>query len=303
MLWTEKYRPNKLGDILGQEHFVMDAHSWKEENNMPNLLLYGNSGNGKTTASVVLAKTMLGESYSDNFIEINASDDRKLETVREKIKSFARSASFGDVPFRICLLDEMEGMTNDAQNALKRIIERYASNIRFIITCNDRNKIIFALQSRCANYHFKPINNESMLTVIESILEKEGVTRFSREDLHPFIYAMNGDIRRAITELQAAKSSNSTLQKQVEVSLEDYKEIMMKIINKNANVLNDIHNLLYEGQTVKEVCIGLHEAVINADGLDNNIKFKFLRTIGESEYRSQTMTPKLLLSWLVGQLL
>tara|TARA_R100000084_G_C4607148_1_gene126191 strand:- start:312 stop:740 length:429 start_codon:yes stop_codon:yes gene_type:complete len=142
-----------------------------------------------------------------------------------------------------------------------------------------------------------------MLTVIETILEKEKITRFSREDLTPFIYAMNGDIRRAITEIQAAKSSNSTLQKQVEVSLEDYTKILMKIVNKNSNVLYDVHNLLYEGQTVKEVCIGLHEAVINADGLDSNTKFKFLRTIGESEYRSQTMTPKLLLSWLVGQLL
>jgi|TARA_R100000081_G_C4818549_1_gene177392 replication factor C small subunit len=303
MLWTEKYRPNKLGDIVGQEHFVMDALSWKEEKDMPNILAYGNSGNGKTSAMIALAKTMLGESFSDNFIEVNASDDRRLETVRNKIKSFAQSATFGDVPFRMCLLDEMDGMTNDAQNALKRIMERYASNIRFIITCNDRNKIIFALQSRCANYHFKPISNESMLTVIETILEKEKITRFSREDLTPFIYAMNGDIRRAITEIQAAKSSNSTLQKQVEVSLEDYTKILMKIVNKNSNVLYDVHNLLYEGQTVKEVCIGLHEAVINADGLDSNTKFKFLRTIGESEYRSQTMTPKLLLSWLVGQLL
>ena len=303
MLWTEKYRPNRLGDLIGQEHFVMDAYSWKEDNNMPNLLIYGNPGNGKTSACLVLAKTILGESYADNFIEINASDDRRLETVRTKIKNFARSATYGDVPFRMCLLDEMDGMTNDAQNALKRIMERYANNIRFIITCNDRNKIIFALQSRCANYHFKPISNQSMLTVIESILEKEGITRFSSEELNPFIYAMNGDIRRAITELQAAKSSNSTLQKQVEVSLDDYKKIIMQIINKDTNVLNDIHNLLYEGQTVREVCIGLHEAIINAEGLDNNVKFKFLRTIGESEYRSQTMTPKLLLSWLVGQLL
>ena len=303
MLWTEKYRPSKLGDIIGQEHFVMDAHSWKEEGNMPNILIYGNPGNGKTSACIVLGKTMLGDAFTDNFIEINASDDRRLETVRTKIKNFAQSATYGDVPFRMCLLDEMDGMTNDAQNALKRIMERYASNIRFIITCNDRNKIIFALQSRCANYHFKPIKEESMLSVVENILDKENITRFSRDDLNPFIYAMNGDIRRAITELQAAKSSDSTLQKQIEVSLEDYKKIIMKIINKNTNVLNDIHNLLYEGQTVREVCIGLHEAIINAEGLDNNVKFKFLRTIGEAEWRSNTMTPKLLLSWLVGQLL
>ncbi len=153
MLWTEKYRPNRLSDIYGQEEFVMDAQSWKQDNNMPNVLIYGNSGNGKTTAGIVLAKEILGDSFSDNFIEINASDDRKLENVRTTIKQAAQSGTLGDVPFRVCLLDEMDGMTTDAQNALKRIMERYANNIRFIITCNDRNKIIFALQSRCANYH------------------------------------------------------------------------------------------------------------------------------------------------------
>jgi len=207
MLWTEKYRPQRIGDIYGQEQFVMDAQSWKEENNMPNLLLYGNPGNGKTTAGIVVAKEILGDGFKDNFFEINASDDRRLETVRTTIKQAAQSASLGDVPFRICLLDEMENMTSDAQGALKRIMERYSSNIRFIITCNEKNKIIFALQSRCANYHFKPITEESMLNVVENILDKENITRFSRDDLNPFIYAMNGDIRRAITELQAAKRS------------------------------------------------------------------------------------------------
>ena len=151
MLWTEKYRPNKLSDIIGQEHFVMDAESWLEENNMPNLLIHGNSGNGKTSAAIAFAKTMLGDDYEDNFFEVNASDDRRLETVRTTIKNIAQSGTIGDAPFRMCLLDEMDGMTNDAQNALKRIMERYSQNVRFIVTCNDRTKIIFALQSRCAN--------------------------------------------------------------------------------------------------------------------------------------------------------
>ena len=159
MLWTEKYRPTKLRDIIGQEHFVMDAETWLDEGEMPNLLFYGNAGLGKTGAAVALSKSILGDKFSDNFYEVNASDDRKLETVRTTIKQIAQSSTIGDVPFRICLLDEMEGMTTDAQNALKRIMERYAGNIRFIITCNDRNKIIFPLQSRCANYHFKPLRS------------------------------------------------------------------------------------------------------------------------------------------------
>ena len=303
MLWTEKYRPTKISQVMGQNHFTLDAQSWIEERDMPNVLIYGNSGNGKTTAGIILGREILDEHFTDNFFEINASDDRKLETVRNKIKEVARNASIGDVPFRICLLDEMDGMTTDAQNALKRIMERYSSNIRFIITCNDRNKIIFALQSRCANYHFKPLGNEDMLRVIKSILLKEEISRFSDKELESFIYSMNGDMRRAITEIQAAKSSNSTLTKQVENTLDEYKNIIDGILNKNTNVLGGIHDLLYKGRTIKEICNGLHDVIIASKGLDSNVKFKFLRTIGEAEWRSTTMTPKVLASWVVGQLI
>lgn len=303
MLWTEKYRPNKLNEIIGQHHFTMDAKAWIEERNMPNLLLYGNPGNGKTGAGLVIGKEILGESFKDNFIEVNASDDRRLENVRTTIKTVAQSGTIGDAPFRIVLLDEMDGMTNDAQNALKRIMERYASNVRFIITCNDRNKIIFALQSRCANYHFKPLSNDAMLEVLNSILHREEITRFSQDEIGSFIYAMQGDMRRAITELQAAKATDSTLNKQITIGLTDYNKILILIINKNSNSLDSIHNLLHDGRTIREICVGLHDAVINYSGLENNIKFKILRTLGESEWRSNTMTPKLLASWLIGQLL
>jgi len=303
MLWTEKYRPSKLSDIVGQEHFVMDAETWIEEKNIPNLLFYGRAGTGKTGAALALAKTILGNNTSDNFFEVNASDDRKLETVRTLIKQIAQSGTIGDVPFRICLLDEMDGMTNDAQNALKRIMERYASNIRFIITCNDRNRIIFPLQSRCANYHFKPLSNEVILEVIKGILTNENINRFSDEDLLPFIYSMNGDIRRAITEIQAAKSSNITLKKQSEMNLEEYVKIINLIMNKDTNVLATLHDMIYMGRSVREICMGMHDSIIQSEGIDSNVKFKFLRTIGESEYRSTTMTPRVLISWLVGQLI
>ena len=301
MLWTEKYRPMKLNEIIGQEHFVSDARGWIEEKNMPNVLLYGNPGNGKTGAGLVLGREILGETFKDNYFEVNASDDRRLENVRTTIKNIAQSGTIGDAPFRILLLDEMDGMTTDAQNALKRIMERYSNNIRFIITCNDRNKIIFALQSRCANYHFKPLSNEAVLEVLTSILKAEEITRFSQDELDSFIYAMNGDMRRAITELQAAKASNSTLKTQIDAGLNEYKKLLMKIVNKDNTALSTIHDLLHNGLTVREICVGLHDAVIVSD-LGSNSKFKILRTIGESEWRSTTMTPKVLASWLISQL-
>ena len=301
MLWTEKYRPKRLNDVIGQEHFTSDARGWIEERNMPNVLLYGNPGNGKTGAGLAIGREILGETFQDNYVEVNASDDRRLENVRTTIKNIAQSGTIGDAPFRIVLLDEMDGMTTDAQNALKRIMERYANNIRFIITCNDRNKIIFALQSRCANYHFKPLSNEAMMEVLSSILKAEEITRFSQDELHSFICAMNGDMRRAITELQAAKASNSTLKTQIDAGLNEYKKLLMKIVNKDNFALSTIHDFLHNGFTIREICIGLHDAVIQTE-LESNVKFKILRTIGESEWRSTTMTPKVLASWLVSQL-
>jgi len=302
MLWTEKYRPKTLNEIVGQEHFTMDAETWIEERNMPNLLIYGKPGNGKTTAGIAFSRTMLAEEFDDNFFEINASDDRRLETVRTTIKQIAQSGTIGNSPFRIVLLDEMDGMTSDAQNALKRIMERYSNNIRFIITCNDKNKIIFALQSRCANYHFKPLSNQLIMEVIKSILVKEKINRFDDSELSSFIYAMNGDMRRAVTELQAAKSSNKGLAVQLKTSLDEYNKILNKLQNKNKNILGELHELLYQGRTVREICVGLHDAIISSE-MDSIAKFKYLRTIGESEWRSNTMTPKVLLSWMVGQLL
>jgi replication factor C small subunit len=280
----------------------MDAETWIEERNMPNLLIYGKPGNGKTTAGIAFSRTMLAEEFDDNFFEINASDDRRLETVRTTIKQIAQSGTIGNSPFRIVLLDEMDGMTSDAQNALKRIMERYSNNIRFIITCNDKNKIIFALQSRCANYHFKPLYNQLIMEVIKSILVKEKITRFEDSELSSFIYAMNGDMRRAVTELQAAKSSNKGLAVQLKTSLDEYNKILNKLQNKNKNILGELHELLYQGRTVREICVGLHDAIISSE-MDSIAKFKYLRTIGESEWRSNTMTPKVLLSWMVGQLL
>ena len=146
MLWTEKYRPQKLEDLIGQTAFTTDAKTWKE--GMPNILLFGQAGIGKTAAAGALANFILDEDKEGNFFEINASDDRRLEVVRTTIKEIASTRKLGDVPHKIVLLDEMDGMTPDAQNALKRLMERYSGNVRFIITCNHRHKIIYPLQQK-----------------------------------------------------------------------------------------------------------------------------------------------------------
>ena len=301
MLWTEKYRPKTLRDVVGQEHFTMDATSWVEENNMPNMLAYGNPGNGKTAAMYALGRSILKDSFTDNFIEVNASDDRRLETVRTTIKSVAQSGTIGDAPFRIMLLDEMDGMTSDAQNALKRIMERYSSNIRFMITCNDKSKIIFALQSRCANYHFKPLSRSVILDVIKEILHAESITRFSEDELSTFINAGDLDLRRAITQVQAAKSSNTSLSKQIEIGLEEFQKVLQLLSDKN-KAQEKLVSMNVNGRSIREIIEGLHDALVQSEGMDSNQKWKLLRIFGEAQWRSTTMTPRVLISWMVGQI-
>jgi replication factor C small subunit len=305
MLWTEKYRPKILDEIIGQDKFVADATHWDGANTtMPNVILYGVAGVGKTAAAHVLANRLLGDNKKSNFFEINASDDRKLETVRTTIKDIAMSMKIGDVPHKIILLDEMDGMTPDAQNALKRVMERYSHNCRFIITCNRRHKIIPPLQSRCANYHFTRLSDADVKEVLVSVLKREGQTTPDSSDFDTFISSLQGDIRRGLTELQASVNSSTPIKILIERTHAPYKEIMSLVLNKDYNkALDTMHKLVYLSVDMKVICQSLHDTVIDMNDLDNGQKFKYLRVIGEAEWRSNSMTPKILSSWMIGQMI
>ena len=301
MLWTEKYRPKNLEQIVGQDKFVRDVSNWES---MPNVILYGTAGTGKTAAAHVVANIILGDNKKANFFEINASDDRKLETVRTTIKEVAISMKMGDVPHKIILLDEMDGMTPDAQNALKRIMERYSHNCRFIITCNRRHKIIAPLQSRCANYHFTALSDSDIKSVLVSVLQNEGKETPNPVDFDTFISSLQGDMRRGLTELQASVNSNTPIKILIERTHEPYQEIMSSVLNKDYNkALIQLHKLVYLSVDMKVVCQNLHDTVINMNDLDSGQKFKYLRVIGEAEWRSNNMTPKILSSWVIGQMM
>jgi len=300
MLWTEKYRPSKIEELIGQERFVSDVRNW---DTMPNVILYGPAGVGKTAAANVIAHRILKDEKKSNFFEINASDDRKLETVRTTIKEVSMSLKVGDVPHKIILLDEMDGMTPDAQNALKRIMERYSDNVRFIITCNHRHKIIAPLQSRCANYRFTALGNEEIKDLLLNILKKEGKLPPEEEDFDTFINTLQGDVRRGITELQASVNSKTPITMLIERTQEPYNKIKDSVLNKDFNGgLSELHKLVYLSVDMKVVCQNLHDVFLNAD-LTPPEKFKYLRVIGEAEWRSNSMTPKVLSSWLIGQMI
>ncbi len=174
-IWTEKYRPHKLSDVVGQRDIVERLSSYVRSGNLPHLMFAGPAGTGKTTSALAMAREMYGEAWRDNFIELNASDERGIDVVRGKIKEFARTAPIGGAAFKIIFLDEADALTQDAQAALRRTMERYSRNCRFVLSCNYSSKIIEPIQSRCAIFRFRPVKAESIKHNLQMIAKMENV--------------------------------------------------------------------------------------------------------------------------------
>ena len=158
---------------------------------------------GKTACAVALARELYGETWHSNFIELNASDERGIDVVRNNIKNFARTAPLGEARFKIIFLDEADALTSDAQSALRRTMERYAATCRFVISCNYSSKIIEPIQSRCAVYRFGPLNPKDIEAMARRIEKGEGI-KITKDGLDAIVYVARGDMRKAVNALQSA---------------------------------------------------------------------------------------------------
>ena len=209
-LWVEKHRPQSVNQIRGQAAVVQRLGTYAGNKNFPHLLFAGPPGTGKTTAAMALTKDIFGPEFRQNLLEMNASDERKLESIRTKVKQFARTQPYGGAAFKIIFLDEADALTHDAQGALRRIMEQYAETCRFILSCNYSSKIIEPIQSRCAVFRFRPLADADVADQVVHVASLEALT-LEEGAVEALTRISQGDLRKALTALQVAAALNTTV--------------------------------------------------------------------------------------------
>lgn len=204
-IWTEKYRPVDFEDVLGHDEIVSRVKALIDAKNLPHMLFAGPAGSGKTTLALIMAKKLFGSSWRENFLELNASDTRGIDVIRQQVKSFARTKALGTVPFKIILLDESDALTKEAQHALRRIMEMYTGTCRFVLSCNASSKIIDPIQSRCAVFRFRLLEKQDVYRIIKKIAKEEKLN-VDDKALESIYNLSKGDVRRVINLLQSGSS-------------------------------------------------------------------------------------------------
>ncbi|HKR74357.1 MAG TPA: replication factor C small subunit [Candidatus Nitrosocosmicus sp.] len=225
IMWVEKYRPTRLDQIINQKEIVKGLENLlKKPHELPHLLFTGSAGIGKTTTALCLARKILGENWKRDTLELNASDERGIKMVRERVKEFASIMKLSldqdtdDKPFKIIILDEADEMTSEAQTALRRIIEDSAKTTRFIFICNYLSHIIEPIQSRCVIFRFSRVSEDEIVEYLKNICKSEGV-KVEEKALRKIYEHTNGDLRYSINILQAASASGNVNVQQVQSAI------------------------------------------------------------------------------------
>ena len=278
--WVEKYRPLNLDEITAQTEVIQSLKKVLKTKNLPHLIFFGPSGCGKTSTILALSKELFGEKlYNDRVIELNASDERGINVIRDKIKKYAKKAinpNENAPPWKIIILDEADNMTSDSQFALRRIMEEYSKLTRFCIICNYHNKIIDPINSRCALFRFKPIKENEIFNKLKDISEKENLI-ISDDFLNQIIKYSRGDLRKAINFLQKCKNQYGNILKQEilnEISgiipIDKFNELIDAIISKNSKIIDKvIMDLVNAGYSLVNQIIFFDNYIKNSDNASN----------------------------------
>ncbi|EGQ43609.1 MAG: replication factor C small subunit [Candidatus Nanosalina sp. J07AB43] len=289
-VWTEKYRPDTLSEVVGQEEIIDRLSAFVEEESIPHMLYAGPAGTGKTTSAVALAKDLYGDQWNQNFMETNASDERGIDVVREKIKDFARTKPI-EAEYKIIFLDEADALTPDAQQALRRTMEQFTENCRFILSCNYSSKIIDPIQSRCAVFRYNRLEEEDVKNYIQRIGESEGF-KVSEDALEAVMRVSDGDLRRVTNVLQTASIQNSEIEEEdvygVAASLrpeEITKILELALKERFMDARDQLSDLMIErGLDGQDVIDSIHREVYDLD-ISEQAKLTIIDNLGEFEFR------------------
>ncbi len=307
-LWVEKYRPKRLDEVINQTHVVERLKIWASQGSIPNMMFAGSAGVGKTTVALCLAREVFGEHWKENFSETNASDERGIDVVRGKVKEFARTKPIGS-DFKIMLLDEADALTQEAQQALRRTMEKYSSITRFILSCNYSSKIIEPIQSRCVVFRFKGLTKPHVEDYINKIVQAENL-KVEKDGVDAIVELSEGDLRKVANLLQAC-SGHEKLTKDLvyeisaQVKPEDIKRMLETAIGGNFEETRKmLFNLVInQGLSGEDIIKNIHKEVFNLQ-IDEKAKIDLLEKIGEYEFRlNQGGTPEIQLLALLSQFL
>jgi len=290
-LWTEKYRPKKLNEVINQRHVVERLKAFVENKNIPNMLFAGPAGSGKTTVALAVAHELYGKEWRQNVLEMNSSDERGIDTVRGRIKDFARTRPLSDVPFRMIILDECDALTPDAQNALRRTMENYTSVSRFILICNWSSKIIEPIQSRTAVFRFRTLAEDDIKKFIKRIVEGEKL-KITDDGVAAIIHLSEGDLRKVANLLQASAALGEKITEDIvydvasQAKPNDVKNMLELVLRGKFGDARQLlqEMLLRQGLSGEDVVRSIHKEIYNLS-IPEEFKVQLIEKCGEYEYR------------------
>ncbi len=288
-LWAEKYRPKKLDEIIGQKDTIKRLKAFVSKGSIPNMLFAGMQGTGKTSTALCLVNELFGN--RDNFVELNASDSRGIDTVRGEIKDFARTRPMGKASFKIILLDEADALTKDAQQALRRTMENYSETCRFILDCNYSSKLIEPIQSRCVIFRFKPLTREDTKKYLEKIEEGEKL-KIKEDAVEAIFRECGGDLRRATNILQACASVDKEISEDIVLEVigkaksKDIEELLkLAIEGKFLDSRKKLYNLMIEqGISPDDLLKQVYSRIFELE-IDDNEKLRIIKLLADYEFR------------------